>query len=124
MKKNDNNLATIDWQKAKKMKPVILKDFHDQKDLFKTLFDLMPYEDKEDENDFYRINWTQAHVFVIDKFLPFMAMHGYTLQRSRKKVLFFDINKTIKEFKDKIAEQFNRMLKENNDYERTIKNKT
>ena len=54
--------------------PPELRDFHDQKDLFKTIgnrnvstIESMPEE----------INWRQGHIYTIDHFLWFMAMHGY-----------------------------------------------
>jgi hypothetical protein len=97
----------INWELARKMNPTPLKDFHDQKDLFKYLFDLIPYDDQQGLD---KISWVQAQIFTIDKFLPFMAMHGYTLQKARHKLNFYNIYKTIDEFKEKTAKMFSEML--------------
>lgn len=39
-----------------------------------------------------------AHIYVIDYFLWFMGQFGYTLQRSRAKVEFYDLQACIAEF--------------------------
>lgn len=54
--------------------PWFMKDFHAQKDLFKTIQQMWP-------ND--KVNWVDAHVYTVDRFLRFMALHGYTLQATR-----------------------------------------
>ncbi len=71
--------------------PGEFRDFHDQKDLFKSI----DYWARETENE---INWQDAHVYTIDIFLKFMAAHGYTLQRCKRKVNFCNIYDTVKEY--------------------------
>ena len=39
-----------------------------------------------------------AHTYVIDLFLWFMALHGYTLQRSRAKEEFYDLDGFLGKF--------------------------
>jgi len=64
--------------------PENMRDFHDQKDLFKSI-DIL-YQDSPHEN---MPNWVQGHQYTIDWFLWFMASRGYTLQRCRKKSVEF-----------------------------------
>lgn len=59
--------------------PDEIKDFHDQKDLFKEIFRTYGVEDR------YDITWVDAHCFVIDTFLWHMARKGYKLQKIRGK---------------------------------------
>jgi len=55
--------------------PKFMRDFHDQKELFKTIeFVLGPGN----------VSWVEGHIYVIDRFLKFMAMHGYTLRKTRQ----------------------------------------
>ena len=65
--------------------PERLRDFHDQKDLFKSMHYL--YQDGEGAKD--KPNWVDGHVYVIDWFLWFMASRGYTLQKTRKQGIEF-----------------------------------
>jgi len=74
--------------------PKFMRDFHDQKRLFQRI-DL--FTETADRN-FYLPGWMSAHVYVIDFFLWYMARHGYTLQRSRANVEFFDIHADLKSF--------------------------
>ena len=69
--------------------PPFMRDFHDQKDLFKSIGQ---WGAKSQSN----IDWVKAHCYVIDIFLKFMALHGYTLQKSKTKEKTFDIQDTIK----------------------------
>lgn len=68
--------------------PSFMRDFHDQKDLFKGISQLCKTQ---------KISWVDAHIYVIDCFLRFMAIHGYTLQKTRVKNMDFkDILETIR----------------------------
>lgn len=73
-----------DWLKSMEYLPEFMRDFHDQKDLFKTIYSL--YRDSGSSESVP--TWVQAHVFTIDGFLWYMASRGYTLQKSRKNVEF------------------------------------
>jgi hypothetical protein len=73
------------WLESGKHLPEPMRDFHDQKDLFKSIHYL--YQDNE--NFKASPNWADAHVYVIDAFLWFMASRGYTLQKTRKKNIAF-----------------------------------
>jgi hypothetical protein len=75
--------------------PEFMRDFHDQKDLFKAIHQL--YSSNPD-NPPIPGNWVDNHVFVMDYFLWFMAKRGYTLQKYRgKKFETVDIYETIRE---------------------------
>lgn len=75
--------------------PESFRDFHDQKNLFKRLQRLV-----DNRKDGYTdsISWVGAQVYVIDVFLWFMAKHGYTLQKSRKKVSFEHLDTELANF--------------------------
>lgn len=74
--------------------PEFMKDFHDQKDLFKAIY--AQYSEGNSKELLQRVNWVDAHCFTIDVFLWWMGLHGYKLQKSRKKgVEFYDPQETI-----------------------------
>ena len=78
------------WLESGKYLPEFMRDFHDQKDLFKCIHDRI--EPSPDD-----ISWAQGHIYVIDKFLWFMAKRGYTLQRNRSNLPFRDIEADVRE---------------------------
>lgn len=57
--------------------PKKLRDFHDQKDLFKAIHGTF------EQSPGHEVNWIDGHVYTVDVFLWVMAAHGYTLQKSR-----------------------------------------
>ena len=76
--------------------PYFLKDFHDAKDFFKVMQmkqGLAKINDKE-------ISWIDGMCYVLDHFLWFVAQRGYTLQRSRAKVDFKEIENDLDEFQE------------------------
>lgn len=89
--------------------PDFMKDFHDQKYLFKAI-----YQQWIKENEILeRVNWVDAHVFTIDIFLWWMGLHGYKLQKSRKKGIdFYDTDATISHFTEARKDMFSSILKE------------
>ena len=103
-------MSTLDkiktWIESEKHLPHFLRDFHDQKDFFKT-FHKWAAKDKH-----YGISWSQAHIYAIDCFLKMMAYHGYTLQKTRKKIEFYDIESTLNEAWEKRQQQFAEHLNE------------
>ena len=75
-------MTTDEWLKSGKYLPAPLRDFHDQKDVFKAIDDTV----KPDPTGVVqRPSWIDAHCYVIDVFLWYMARRGYTLQRTRRK---------------------------------------
>ncbi len=81
-----------------------MRDFHDQKDLFKSV--LMWAENSES----HKISWVDAQCYVIDVFLQYMALHGYILKKSETKEPICDIHETIKTHRNRRTEAFNNML--------------
>lgn len=75
----------IEWLQTGKYLPEPMRDFHDQKDLFKSMHHL--FQDNEGAKDVP--NWRDGHVYIIDFFLWFMASRGYTLQKTRTKGVEF-----------------------------------
>lgn len=89
--------------------PDFMKDFHDQKDLFKTMYD--QFKDSHDVLE--NVNWVDGHQFTIDVFLWWMGRHGYKLQKIKKKgIEFSDPTETIKHFTDKRHGRSTELLKE------------
>jgi len=75
------------WLESGEYLPRPIRDFHDQKDLFKNMH--IVYRDSESATKVP--NWVNGQIYVIDWFLWYMASRGYTLQKSRKKVEFMDM---------------------------------
>ena len=81
-----------EWLDSGEYLPEEFRDFHDQKDLFKTIHSL--YRDYKGIEDMP--NWKDGHIYSVDWFLFYMASRGYTLQKCRKKLKFRD-HKVIKD---------------------------
>lgn len=83
-----------EWRKAGKYLPRFMRDFHDQKDLFKAMHDLIAV----DKHDYAkRVDWIAGQCYVVDIFLWHMARHGYVLRKSAVKLPFDDIDVTTTE---------------------------
>jgi hypothetical protein len=107
----EQRMTLREWLNSGKYLPWFLRDFHDQKEVFKRIQENVNRVAKEKKSDpFYEINWTQAHVYVIDFFLWFMACHGYTLQKTRTKVEFSDIVDTMEEFRTRSLKSLGTIL--------------
>jgi hypothetical protein len=76
--------------------PRELRDFHDQKDLFKTIEHVSGVGKQ-------KISWIDAHIFTIDIFLWFMARRGYLLKKtSSKKYNFKSLEADISSYKEEM----------------------
>ncbi len=75
--------------------PPELRDFHDQKDLFKLIGnrDVKVHEHGTPEI----INWRQGMIYAIDHFLHFMAVHGYELRKVKGKIPRKNLQDAIEE---------------------------
>lgn len=88
--------------------PECLRDFHDAKDVFKHLIgnydsgDTIPRE----------VDWTTGMCYVIDYFLWKMANYGYTLQKSRCKIDFYDLQEVLDSRKKEEADMFWKYIEE------------
>jgi hypothetical protein len=94
------------WIDKHKHLPSFMRDYHDQKDIFKTFGNGKSPNPMDEE-----INWIDGHCYTVDKFPWLMAFHGYTLQKSRAKLPFQDLDKAIKERRDKEMEAIGQMIK-------------
>ena len=83
---NDNK----EWRESGEHLPLFMRDFHAQKDLFKAIS--QQYRSSPSNV----VNWRDAQIYTIDCFLWYMVSHGYTLQKSRKRVKSYDIRASIK----------------------------
>jgi hypothetical protein len=83
--------AVLDWRKSMKYLPRFLRDFHDQKDTFKALHEVVNVEGHDYCKD---VNWVAGQCYIIDIFLWHMARHGYVLRRAATKLPFDDIHET------------------------------
>lgn len=103
-------VKAIDHVRGDKHLPEFMKDFHDTKDLFKTIWGW--WGDKIEGSD-YPVTWVAAQVFTVDYFLWFMGLHGYKLQKDRTKdVDFYKIEESIKEEVERRRGSFTKILKE------------
>ncbi len=59
--------------------PKWMRDFHDQKELFKAIEQSMGLEKTACVEG---VGWVSAHCYTTDKFLVFMAAHGYVLAKT------------------------------------------
>ena len=107
-----------DFCKSDKHLPGFLKEFHDQKDFFKVFQEWVDtnIKNKTKEHSLEILamkgyNWVDNHILIIDYFLWYLALHGYKLHKIRSKTIeFYDIDTTIKDFKDRMHENFKTML--------------
>ena len=105
-------LSAQEYVKSGQHLPPELRDFHDQKLLFKWLVweKLEKARSKNPAESALHaegLNWVNAHVFTVDYFLWFMGMFGYTLQRSRKKgVQFYDLSAAMDAYQRQLTEEF------------------
>jgi hypothetical protein len=73
--------------------PNFMEDKWDNKKVFKLIYDMSQGRENDPLNLMIKdISWLAAYLYVNDMFLWTMALHGYTLQKSRKKLDFEDIN--------------------------------
>lgn len=84
------------WRAAGRHLPDALKDFHDQKAVFKAMHAMLTNLAEPDPDAIIKLPSTvEGQCYVIDCFLWFMARHGYTLQRSRAQQDFDSLEDTI-----------------------------
>jgi hypothetical protein len=80
------------WLKSGEYLPAPLRDFHDQKEVFKAMHEMV----REDPASFVkRPSWIEGQCYVIDVFLWFMARRGWTLQRTRRTGNFRDLDADV-----------------------------
>lgn len=87
-----------EWRKSGAYLPDFLRDFHDQKDTFKTLHTTVDVGNHGYCGD---VDWVKGQCYVVDIFLWHMARHGYVLRRTNKRLPFDDIEETNKQGMDR-----------------------
>lgn len=98
-----------EWRQAGRHLPAILRDFHDQKEVFRAMHELT-LRPKGEIGVSREINWVEGQIYVIDMFLWFMARHGYTLQRSRAAQNFESLEQNLALLAKQRTEQFAQFL--------------
>ncbi len=101
-----------EWKKKAQHLPKFMRDFHDQKDLFKMIDELTIIEPDEIRRP---LTWQEGMIYSIDTFLWAMARFGYTLQKTSKKLDFEDIQETIKVQNDARSQRFAGILNRSRD---------
>ena len=87
-----------EWRTNGDYLPEFMRDFHDQKDLFKALQDVVDRSNaKHGGHRDLNAAWSEYHIYTVDIFLWVLAAHGYTLQRSRRKFAFSSIYDFVSE---------------------------
>lgn len=94
------------WIEKGRHLPRFLRDFHDQKDVFKTLSKFT----RTNQNDPYHVSMTNAQVYVIDTFLRVMAACGWTLQRAPKGREYVSLADEIAKMKHQEADMLRAVL--------------
>lgn len=81
------------WLKSGRYLPAPLRDFHDQKEVFKAMHEIIQ---ERPGDTIKRPSWIEGQVYVIDIFLWFMARRGYTLQRTRRRGEYRDLEADVR----------------------------
>lgn len=117
MTTDDDRARMKEWLDKQEFLPPELRDHHAQKDVFKRVQQMVEAKRSSESASVYDRdlpNWISAHIYTVDFFLWFMAMHGYTLQRARtRKLVFYDLAATIAAFKEEQTQALRRMMSEN-----------
>jgi hypothetical protein len=100
------------WREDQKHLPEFMRDFHNCKRLFKGIAEYIVCDDDHPANE---VNWRQAHCYTIDVFLWFMAQHGFTLQRSRARQNFDDLDALLDELENHRQQAFAAMMENRSD---------
>lgn len=101
------NPKITEWRKKAQHLPMFMRDFHDQKDLFKMIHELTIIEHDPIRRE---ITWVDGQIYTIDIFLWAMARFGYTLQKTNKKLDFEDIQETIEFQREERGRKFDSLL--------------
>jgi hypothetical protein len=81
------------WLRSGKYLPRFMRDFHDQKDVFRAIHETINVTKHDLTKD---VSWITGQCYVIDIFLWWMARRGYTLQPARADQDFIDMDDTIR----------------------------
>lgn len=78
--------------------PLVFRDFHKQKDLFKKIYGNTYCNEDFKIKEELKINWVQLHINTIDVFLFFLAREGFVLKKLSKKKDIFPKNLNEEDF--------------------------
>ena len=81
--------SNTEWRENMEHLPIFMRDFHDQKSLFKALSSSFANADE------CPLNFRDGQIYTIDWFLWFMAIHGYKLTKTTASVEYKDIDEAI-----------------------------
>lgn len=84
--------ATEEWLRSGEYLPDFMRDFHDQKDLFKAIHQMVDVEKHDYAGG---VNWVAGQCYTVDIFLWWMAKRGYVLRRARHKRAFNDLQSDV-----------------------------
>ena len=90
--------SITEWLKSGKYLPEPLRDFHDQKAVFKAM-----HANVREQPLVRRPDWIEGQVYVIDLFLWYMAQHGWTLQRTRRAGEYLDLAESTRKHEQTTA---------------------
>ena len=93
--------------RALKHLPEFMRDFHDQKELFKVIQSVM---EEKNPQTCEAVNWMWGQCYCCDVFLKFMAMHGYELRKDGREA--FDLTVTMEEWRKQEAVVFKKWMNE------------
>ena len=83
------------WRAEGHHLPEVLRDFDDQRDVFKAMHDMLIVNPSDIGS---QISFVEGQVYVVDRFLWFMARHGYTMQKSRARQNFESLEGNVQSF--------------------------
>lgn len=95
------------WMERGFYLPRFMRDHHDQKDIFKAMHRIV---DVKGNKYAAPVDWCTGQCYVVDIFLWLMAKRGYTLQRSRSRFEFRDMDADVAAVKAETARAFAAIL--------------
>lgn len=113
-----SSVMTNNWLNEKKYLPDFLVDHSDRYAVSAVIYDEIATQVQAYKTDGYShlldgVDAIQVGALLVDHILPFMARHGYTLQRTRiKGVGFDDIGTTIASANERATDQRSELLKD------------
>ena len=96
-----------EWRESGDYLPDFLRDFHDQKDFFKAMHDLIDVEEHQYAG---KISWVDGHCYTIDIFLWFLSRFGYKIQKTSANIYFEDLQEAIEYCNEKRLKSFGALL--------------
>ena len=99
--------TVAEWLRAEEHLPYFLKDFHDQKVVFR---ELEEWGRNPSRPALYEVPAVCAQLYVMDVLLPWLAHHGYTVQRTRARLPFYNLSDTLRASRERFSARFARIF--------------